>query len=350
MPKIQITEELATTIRKIRTDNKIKANDVAKYIKKSPAYITKLEKAELKSIDEDTLMDLFAYITFGTQSHNDLDLLNNIYQKLRVFYTPKELEEQVWFYNFESMRCKLPVPAELVDEFNAKIEALNISRDYLLSRINSNESISENVTKLCSATPNQWILIDSALEEKQLAILIDFPEETFNNILDKEKDSCSYTFIFCIAYYLFKIQEYGETIKISDEDHMILYKNATTFLNKYHFYTPSTRDALMAKAKSIDEAEQYFTTYDSESKRLISSILGAFTFISDVNIKKANAQLGAFENNLRWDIGFIMTLISLDFASLNDLSYSKKKELLDLIKNKIQEYKSIPKEENIEEY
>ena len=45
-----------------------------------------------------------------------------------------------------------------------------------------------------------------------------------------------------------------------------------------------------------------------------------------------------------------MTLISLDFASLDDLSYNKKKELLELIKNKIQEYKSLPKEKNIEEY
>ena len=46
---------------------------------------------------------------------------------------------------------------------------------------------------------------------------------------------------------------------------------------------------------------------------------------------------------------FTLPLAALDSGELY-AAYSKKKELLDLIKNKIQEYKSIPKEENIEEY
>lgn len=350
MAKVQVTKELGETIRRIRNDNNIKANGLAAHINKSPAYITKLEKAELKMIDEDNLVKIFSFITKRDRQQTDLELLVDIYSRLRVFYTPKELEEQVWFDNFESVRCKLPVPEDLVDNLNNSIVELNIDRKTLLSRINANEMLSAEVLEKCENTPNQWKLIEAASEGKQIAIKIELPATILDALLDRRIDTCAYIYVFCVAYYLKKIRQYNDQVLISDPEHNKLYDETTDYLNKYHFYTVSKRDALMSAAKSKEEAEQFLTSYDSESQQIIRDIIAGFSFVSDVNIKKANIQLRAFLNNMKWDLGFTMALISLDFSSLEALSYNKKKELLDLIRNKIQELKTLPKGDNIEVY
>ena len=51
MPRFDVTQPLAETIKTIRIQNKISSKDLAKKIGKSPSYLSKLEKAEIKSID-----------------------------------------------------------------------------------------------------------------------------------------------------------------------------------------------------------------------------------------------------------------------------------------------------------
>ena len=349
MPKVQITEELATTIKRIRTDNSIKANAVANHIQKSPAYITKLEKGELKTIDSDTLFDILTFVS-KEQGQSDFDLLDNIYSKLRVFYTPKELEQQVWFDNFESVWCKLPVPEDLIDEINKSIDDLGIDRNYLLSRINANEAISADVIKKCDSTPNQWKIIEASSEGRLTAIKIDLSDALFNRLLDKKEDTSSYIFIFCIVFYINKIRKFDKKVDISDSDYENLYRDTTEYLNKHYFFTVSKKNALISGAKDRKEAEQYLSIYDSENERILRDIINGLTFMSDVNIKKTNAQLDVFLKNMKWDLGFMMALISLDFSSLINTSHGNRKEILDRFKETIEEYKSLPKERRIEEY
>ena len=51
MPRAIVTPSLSETIRSIRQQNKILANKVAAYVGKSPAYISKLENGDIKTID-----------------------------------------------------------------------------------------------------------------------------------------------------------------------------------------------------------------------------------------------------------------------------------------------------------
>lgn len=72
---------------------------------------------------------------------------------------------------------------------------------------------------------------------------------------------------------------------------------------------------------------------------------------SDYDIKYTNNALHYFSKNLDWDLGFILKLISSDFYKLNDISVSKKKELLVEIGNLILKYQEMPSSQKIvEEY
>ena len=48
MPKIVVTDKLADTIKMMRMQNGIKSKDLAEHLGKTPGYVSKLEKQEVK--------------------------------------------------------------------------------------------------------------------------------------------------------------------------------------------------------------------------------------------------------------------------------------------------------------
>lgn len=347
MPRVQITEELANTIRTIRTENRIKASDLSSYIKKSPAYVTKLEKAELKTIEEDTLAAIFAFIT---NSDTDSETLSNVYPRLRVMYSPEEIQKFAWYFNFENLRCQIPVPEALINDLNQTIRDLGISRQYLLGRINANEFLPPEEAKRCGSSVNHWFISKTSFRQSQWIIKIQMSEEMLNDILDMRKDACAYTFVSCIALYLLKIKKYGADISIGLDESEELIQKAKEWLGRYHFYTVSDKARRLASAKDSDEYQSYLTAYDIDNQNVIREILDGFSYATKCNIKIANLQLSKFLENMKWDLGFMLTLISLDFSSLNKISHGNKKEILDRLKQAIEDYKKISVEKNIEIY
>lgn len=62
MGKFSVTPELAEIIKTTRIQNNVTAKDIAKHIGKSQAYMSKLEKAEIKTIEESNLTEIFRFI------------------------------------------------------------------------------------------------------------------------------------------------------------------------------------------------------------------------------------------------------------------------------------------------
>ena len=82
MAKVYVTQELAETIKSIRLQNKILSKDLANIIDKSPAYVTKLEKGEIQTIDIDELNKIFNYIIGDDTSFDEtiqkiIDIVEN---------------------------------------------------------------------------------------------------------------------------------------------------------------------------------------------------------------------------------------------------------------------------------
>ena len=139
MPRAIVTPELAETLRGIRLQNKIQAKSLAAYIGKSPAFISKLESGNIQTIDT---KELYSILQFISGENSSTELAEQIYASLRFKYSSKEIEEQLWFTNYDTVECLLPIPEALIDDMVTRLGTLGVSRSYLNTRINANEALS----------------------------------------------------------------------------------------------------------------------------------------------------------------------------------------------------------------
>lgn len=347
MPRAIVTPELTETLRSIRLQNKIQAKKLAEHLKKSPAYISKLENGGIQTIDTEELYSIFRYISL---ENNSMEAAEKIYKSLKIKYTPKEIEEQLWFTNYDTVKCLLPIPETLIQELNERIEKLAISRQYLNERINANEALSPEEINDSSILYNQWFH-QKRIGGSAQSIKIKLPENQMDKILDRQIDVAPYVFVFCILFYVLKIEAYGDTVSLSDEENSALMKQTTATLNSHKFYSISEKNALIAQKQTENEVHELLSSFDNTNIEIINDILVGLHVASEHNIKTTNEQLRQFNKNMHWDLGFMLRLISMEFSLLQKTSVSNKRNLLNEIESLIQRYSAIPENQNIiEEY
>ncbi len=344
MAKVQVTSQLAELIKTIRIQNGILSKDLATYLKKSPAYISKLESGEIQSLDRDMLFDVLEYITKGNSSFDEI--IEEVFATLKFKYNREEIENQLWFDNFDTVERLIPIPEELVDEFNNQIKELNITRSYLLTRINGNDSIEDRIRNDSSYPKNEWFHIDDESSSKGRSIIIDLSDQILNDILDKKVTKSVYIFILAICFYLLKIKSYGDIKGIDESSMQNIMIEAVDTLNRYKFYSLSEKDKLIYKAETPEEYDRLLNSFDLQNQEVINEILGGYSFWSERDIKFANYQFNLYLKNMKWDLGFMMKLISLDFNSLSKTNYTNKKSLMDEIISLITKYQELSENDN----
>ncbi len=347
MPRAIVTTSLAETLRSIRLQNKIQAKQLASHIGKSPAFVSKLENGSIQTIDTEELYSILQFIS-GKQSSPDL--VEQIYKALTLKYSPKEIQEQLWFVNYDTVECLLPVPDSLIDEFNNRINHLGISRQYLAERINSNEAISDEEKSDNSIPFNQWYHSKQAGEDAQ-SIKIYLSEDKLNKILDKGFRSVPYIFILCVLFYLIKIEKYKDTVSITKEQYLEIMQETTAVLNSHRFLSIYEKNRLLSEKQSQKEIQDALSSFDKDNIDIINDIISGFRFASEHNILSTNERLKAFGENMHWDLGFMLRVISMDYISLTDTSISNRKNLLAEIESLIKKYSELPEDQNrIEAY
>lgn len=333
MPKIVVTDKLADTLKMLRMQNGIKSKDLAEHLGKTPGYISKLEKQEVKNIEIETVESIFSFIL--GEDYRKTEIWEQIYASLQIKYSKLEIEEEIWFANFDTVHRYLPVPDSIIDFLNEKISQLNITREILLKRINANEALSEDEINNPKLKPNLWY---PAVSGKGSSIKISMSEKMLSNILDKKMLSCPYVFIFCILHYLLKIEKYGDIVKIEEHENKQINKETTSILNTHKFYSIIERDNIVSGAQSKEEIQQLLSSFDNENAKLIGEILGELKFASEMDIRVTNERLTGFLENLNKNVWFTLKIISLDYTSLESVDMAQRKEFIKDIENLIKKY------------
>ena len=155
-----------------------------------------------------------------------MEVAEKIYKSLKIKYSSKEIEEQLWFTNYDTVDCLLPIPEVLIQELNDRIKKLGITRQYLNERINANEALTSEEINDSSIPFNQWFH-QKRIGGSAQSIKIKLSEKQMNKILDRQIDVAPYVFVFCILFYILKIESYGEAINLSDEENSALMKQTT---------------------------------------------------------------------------------------------------------------------------
>lgn len=347
MARIYVTKELGETIKTLRVQSHITGKELSAHIGKSQAFITRLENADIATISEKDLRGIFNYLSNEDETNNET--IEKIFNTLKIKYTSEEINQQVWFENFDTVVRQIPIPSELVDSINERIKSKGIDPNYLLSRINANEALTDEERNNNHPVNLWWSNDNKQVNAKSIKIHLD--RDTFFGIIGKTIDTTSYVFILSIVYYLIKIEDFGNKIILSDDENDLVMIKATEFLSNYKFYSLSSREEVLQRAKSKDEQAELLTTFDKDNITIVNEILHFIRFYSDKNIKMANDRLSLFSKNLKWDNGFMMKLISLGFSDLGNVSYTCKMDMLTRIEGIISEVKNLPDEKkSIESY
>ena len=346
MPKIVVTDRLADTLKMLRTQNGIKSKDLAEHLGKTPGYISKLEKQEVKNIDTETVEAIFAFIL--GEDYKKTEIWEQVYASLQIKYSKAEIDEEIWFTNFDTVYRHIPIPDTIIEYFNNKIETLEITRDLLLQRINSNEALSDDEKNDLNIKPNIWY---SVTPGKGSLIKISMSENMLSDILDKKRLSSPYVFVYCILYYLVKIEKYGELVEIEENQNIQIHQEVTSILNEHKFYSIVERDNIVSKAQSEQEIQELLSSFDNDNAKLISEILSELKFASEIDIRVTNDRLNAFLKNLSQDTWFTLKIISLDYHLLETVDMDHRKTFIREVESLIQKYTDTQKNiKNTETY
>lgn len=346
MARYDVTPELASVIKSTRISHNVTAKSVAEQVGKSQAYISKLEKGELKSIDQDLLIDIFVFILGSEEAFQEYlnQSLADLISSLTLRHNNNEIKKQSWYDNFDTVLRKIPIPETLVEEINIMMTENNITADDLAERINSNEGIRPPIDNIELYPENTWIYIVENGEIKHIFIRMHMTKEQIENILTYRVKSTNYISLQAIVYYILIIQLHFEQKDIPDNSYMSLSHKTVDLLNKHQFFSLAEKDFLESQAKSEQEHNALISEFDKENSKTINEIIKVFRVFSDVDMLRTTEYLNHFKKNLKWDSGFMMEIINLQFNSLVNTDIEQRKKLLSEIDTLIKSYALNPPE------
>ena len=219
MARYDVTPELASVIKSTRISHNITAKSVAEQIGKSQAYISKLEKGELKTIDQDQLLDIFIFVLGSEEAFQDFlnNTLASVFSTLTLRHSQKEIDKQIWYRNFDTVLRQIPIPELLVHNINEIMSENNIDIDNLVNKINGNEEIKHIIDNYENYPENTWNYLVEDGEIKQIFIRMHIKKTTVSNILSFQYKSSNYVNMLAIVFYSLVMIENSQNANISDE-------------------------------------------------------------------------------------------------------------------------------------
>lgn len=345
MAKVNVTKELAEKIKELRLINRVKAIDVAEHIQKSSTYISRLESGDIKTMDYDELLKIFYYIS---KDENELEKFIN---KLTLEFDDNELDNQTWFLNFDTVERNIPVPNDLVDYINKKLSDLGFSIPFVVDYINKNVEIKDIIQKhnldLSKYKNNLWYPYDFKDEATAAFIIMKLDITTVTNILEKKADISNYVTIQSILYNLLRLEQELKG-PLSEEENSTIRNETSKILKLYKFYNTKEKNMLLNAAATEQELNSQLNEFDIKNRAVVNELIGQILYLSDWNVKYTNEKLTLLNKNFEWDVSFALSIASLPYYELNNISKSLKSNFLADIKKLIEEYKSKP--ETIETY
>lgn len=342
MARYDVTPELASIIKSTRVSHNVTAKSVAEHLGKSQAFISKLEKGDLKSIDRDQLIEIFEFILGSEEAFQVFlnETLLPVFSSLTLRHSKEEIDSQIWYTNFDMVLRLIPIPESLIKSINQEMTNNDIGIDELCDRINDNEMLARDICDIESLPSNIWFCNSENGEIKNTYIKLSLSKTDLENILTFNEKSSNYITIFAIVFYLFLFENYGNDRDLSIEIYQANWKKTIDYLNHFQFYSLEQKHYLESRAQTESEHEALMSDFDKDNKKTINEIIQIFKLYSEVDLLRTTNCLTKFKKNLDWDGGFILRIISMDFDTLENTTVDQKRNLLSEIEDTIEKYKT----------
>ena len=350
--KIKLSESIGLQLKELRTQYKIKAKDIADYVGKSPAYISKLEKGQIQQISKKELVKITNYITESEDGYYIFC------EKIASIAEPKELEQETFLLNFDLMERKVPINDELIEEIKKRMESCKITVEDLIAYINQNEDLGSNFLKEHKINPqdvekNVWYPYQEAdiTERSRNFILLEYKKEKLEKFINGEIHKCEYMFPYAVIHHLLKIY-YKEKGKTIDDDLIKKCEDeAEQILLKHKCYSLSVQARFSAQSSTEEEYKKLLSSFDIDNMEYVSQILHHIHFLSSYDVEYINKKLKIIVDNFNSDASFSLAFMATPLLNIKELQTSLKKEFLNDVIKLVERYTELAKtNENIERY
>lgn len=339
MAKIDIPPELGQRLREYRLKSGIRGKAVAQYIGKTPAYISKLEKGDFKSIDEEALHKIVNYIT------GDENGFERFIDDFLASASEDDIQSQLDIMRFDMLERVLPVSESLVDYINAQIHELGIDVQYLVDYINKNDDYDESFLErhgLDSSTIqyNYFYSLSgeqSEMDDPKTFILYRLSAVNVRSILTRRTTVSPHFIIFALVYNLLKLKNGGAQ---PEAEQWRLKSEASGILTENKFYTIFDRSRAFSASTQPSDYIDFLNSYDKEVYSRIDEIFDQIEYLANYNVVYANEKLEGIAKNMNEDASFALSFMSLPVSKLSMLSVSQKKRFLEITSTLIDDYLS----------
>jgi len=326
--KFAVTAELSTLLRMVRMRNNISAKELAESIGKSPSYISKLEKGDVKSIKEEGLTEIFTVIFAGKDFYREI--LPGVVKVLLTFMEPGRLAGQVWLMQYDVVRRQIAVPKEMMEDVLSHLAEKGASVSDLAEVINANIDSEMSAAFL----PNEMVSIDYE-GSPRLLIRADLNRAELEQVLYGRKENVNYFTIYCIVHSMFRLMNFpGADKKLPPEDAAVLLRLAATYMERWGIHSLVGFSHMLSSEEFINRQ----TPLANDGMTIITSISKLFGEIAEHDALLTTRQLNTFYDTLNWDAAFAMKLVGIPFSDLDGLSYQNKKKLLQEIQEMVERY------------
>ncbi len=341
MARIDISPDIINRLKSVRIQNSIRANELAKYIGKTPAYISKLENGEFKTVDQESLEKIVNYITSDPNGYERFidDFLKSA--------STDEQNNQLDMMRFDMAERIIPIPPSLIYYIKDQMEKLNISVSELTEYINKNDDYSDEFLNKCGLSrelmkPNYFYPIegndDSGLPKT--IILYHVSEYQLDSILNFKMTSCPHVILFAVVYNLLKLRDGG---KQSTEKSWKLRTEASSILTENKFYTILDKSRFFAQTQQPEEYKAFLNEQDLTNYSLINEMLEHIEYLSNYNINYTNEKLQGIVENMSSEVSFALSFMALPISKMIQLTSTQKREFLNMVNNIIEDLVSNPR-------
>lgn len=335
MPKYPVTKNMGAALKNLRQQRKVKAVDLAKSINKTGAYISKLEKGDLNSIDCDVFINIIRRMSNNKDEFNEA--INILLKDTSAQYSEEEIQNEEWRLNLDYFYRALPIKEEYRNLIRSMMEKLSISSTELSNYINQNYDLYNDESlsgiDLDKEPRNKW-----KFNGGHPYVLMQISPEQINKILDDpdKKTSC-YANMFCILLSLYRLEKL-------DKDKA--YIQAHNDLEKMQILTLQDTENIMqayGEEKKLHDllSQRNNDNLPYENKKLLEELHSFVRHIysfSVININYANEKMESINRVLEEDPPIALKLLGTDITPLKDKPTSLKKDFFNALDELIKEY------------
>ncbi|GEM_PF-6599177 len=324
---VKVTDSLRNSIKEERKKSKIRGDELAKDIGKSPSYISQIENGIINTIDLSILYKIIKQIVPKDKIDdflNQFDLANNL------FLTDEEKEQEQWKYNIEYQFRRFEISNEIIEFIHSKLSNLNISGKELIQEINKNATLDDETMSKLNGRENEVLVEvnDNGVITK--SIIFNLSLDLIDKLINKEIESLNRITIEGILFNIFLLE--GNDVNTA-------FNLVSKQLEVFKIFTISKRDKMIREAQAEGkDISDIPSKSDGESNLLINKINKHFVKLRDFDPVYARKVFTNFENNLKTNKNLTYAIMKLDISNLSSLNNDNKRDLLHDIEKLIDSY------------